>query len=199
MGTPVANSMYDNSVRDGTGDTVDGVDVDANTTTLAELLDGTSTTALNDDGGMQFTYTPYFLDLKNGRTKIFNNSGGALASGDLVYVSGYNSTQLQYEVTKAQSKTSASLYATLIVDEAIPDQSSGGAVSVRLLTGQNTNGLTVGRPVYLSSTAGGWTGTLPTAGYGVQVVGFVVVANASTGRVLLVPGNIIPWSIADQL
>lgn len=132
------------------------------------------------------------------QVRVYNNSGGALAAGDYLYISGYNSGQDLYEVTKAQAKIAAntSLYADLIADEAISNASAGNAILKRILTGQNTSGLTVGRPVWLSKTAAGWSGTPHTDGAGTQIVGKVLVENATTGRILQFVGPIIPWMYA---
>lgn len=49
MATPIATAQNDNSVRDNTGDTVDGIEVDANPLLIAQIMDGTSETMLNQD------------------------------------------------------------------------------------------------------------------------------------------------------
>jgi len=49
MATPVLNSLTDNSARDGTGDVIEGAEIDANPNTLARILDGTTETMLNQD------------------------------------------------------------------------------------------------------------------------------------------------------
>ena len=49
MATPVLSSLTDNSARDGTGDVIEGAEIDANPNTLARILDGTTETMLNQD------------------------------------------------------------------------------------------------------------------------------------------------------
>ena len=53
-----------------------------------------------------------------------------------------------------------------------------------MLTAQATTGATIGDPVYLSDTAGGWSLTPGTVG---RRIGTVIEVHATTGRVLLTP------------
>ena len=139
------------------------------------------------------------------KIKVFNDQGSALAADDLLYVSGYSSTNLVYAVKKAVATQSnaTTFYATLIADAAIADQATGNAVVVKPLTGLNTTGLTVGGRVWLSGTAGSYNTARTThadVDYAKQVVGFVVEVHATTGRIILtVPGAIVPWSIAQEV
>lgn len=48
----VANSLVDNSLKDDTGDDINGAEVDANPNTIASILDGDTATALNQSGAM---------------------------------------------------------------------------------------------------------------------------------------------------
>lgn len=54
MSTAVADSMVDNSSRDNTGDAIEGAEVDANTTTLAKILDGTTATDLGGAAAVDY-------------------------------------------------------------------------------------------------------------------------------------------------
>jgi hypothetical protein len=72
-----------------------------------------------------------------------------------------------------------------IADGTIPDAGYGEVVVWKVLTGVNTNGSTLGNPVYLSATAGGWTLSDPGSG---RRVGSVVAVDATDGAVLLAPG-----------
>ena len=56
----------------------------------------------------------------------------------------------------------------------------------RMVRDVNTGGATVGDPVFLSSTAGGWALSEPTSGDGL-VVGTVLVVSATVGVVILAP------------
>jgi hypothetical protein len=152
-------------------------------------------------GAKTFSTAPIVNDHTVGRIRVYNDSGGAIASGDALYVSGYDTTTGLYEVTKAvvtQANTTT-LYASLFADAAISNGAQGNACARRILTGQDTSGLTAGRPVWLSSTAGGWLGArsnFADTDFRAQIVGKVITVNASTGRIEQYAGPIIPYSLS---
>lgn len=112
---------------------------------------------------------------------IRNESGGALAAGDLVYLSSWSETNTRFLVSKADADV-AGARAAFIVPYALANNTNGfGFVTLRL-TGQNVGG-SVGDPVYLSTTAGGWTLTAPTAAGLRQIVGRVAVVSATVGEI----------------
>lgn len=114
---------------------------------------------------------------------IRNESGGALAAGDLVYQSGWSETNKAALVSKADADAGGK-HACFVMAGALANNTTGLAYKEYRLTGVNTNGATVGDPVYLDTTAGGWTLTAPTAsGAFQQVIGRVAVVNATTGEV----------------
>ena len=135
------------------------------------------------------------------QVRVWNDTGGALAAGEYLRVSGFNVAQSLLTVAKAQALNPAntSLYATLIADAAIDNGEAGNAILVRVLTGQNTAGLTASRPVWLSGTAGGWSGTPHTDGKGTQIVGTVIEVHGTTGRILQFAGQILPWAFAGEI
>ena len=180
--------------------TYNGANIDEGNcdTTSTDGVMGLST-AQTVTGQKTFSAIRITNSLSGLQVRVWNDTGSALAAGEYLYVSAYNSTQSLYTVAKAQAKTSASLYATLVCDAAIANGAAGNAILQRLLTAQNTDGLTVGRPVWLSGTAGGWTGTVHTDGKGTQIVGMVIEAHATTGRILQFPGSILPWAYAGEI
>jgi uncharacterized cupin superfamily protein len=117
------------------------------------------------------------------RAQVYNNSGASIAASDLVYVTGQRG--LVMEVTKADADVALADGATLwVARHEIPNGEYGEILPWRLVTGVNTAGSTAGQPVYLSSTAGGWS---LTPGATAIVVGTVSSVHASTGSVLLNP------------
>lgn len=117
------------------------------------------------------------------RGSVRNESGGTLAAGTLVYVSGWNETEAKPLISKADANV-AGARARYVLRADIANNANGYANITHRLTGLNTTGATVGDPVYLSETAGGWTLTAPTAGSSMrQVVGHVAVVHASAGIV----------------
>jgi hypothetical protein len=105
----------------------------------------------------------------------------AIAKGDLVYIDSWDETSKAWKVNKADANVS-SARAQYIAEEAISSGALGKVYRALRRNGLNTGGSTVGNPVYLSATAGGWTLTKPTAGRA-QIVGRVAVVNASTGEI----------------
>ena len=196
-------SLVDNSTRDDTDDDINGAEVDANPQYIADVVDGTVTSVgMNQVGHAFYATEPYGTDHKLGRVQVYNDSPATITDGSLLYVSGYDATEAVYEVTAAESKNPATgtIYATLIADEAISPSSTGIAAERKVMyQSEDTSGLTAGRPVYLSPTAGSWSGTLPDAEYGIQIVGWVVEVGVSGTIAFRVPGSIVPWQIADQI
>ena len=143
---------------------------------------------------------PYSTDMKLGG--VYVTAGEAITAGDLVYVDSWDSTNSRFSVKKAIATTAnaTTLYAQYVASAAIASAAAGAVYRMALLTTQVTTGLTAGRPVFLSTSGGLWTGTLPAAENRIQPVGFVVTVHASTGRVAIkLPQAPVPWSIADQI
>lgn len=134
-------------------------------------------------------------------TNLFNNTGGQITEGDLCYIPAYNSGAGLYEAAKAivTGVVGTTLYAWWIANETIADQGSGQFVKTKTLTGLDTSGGTVGRPVYLDTTAGGWTLSLPAMGNLIQIVGQIIEVHATTGRIQLHPQAPILSNYADQV
>jgi len=119
------------------------------------------------------------------RVKVYNGTGTEIAEGSLVYASGLQGTT-HLKVTLADDDAAVSKAGVLfIADGPIPDADYGECVVWKVLTSVNTNGSTLGNPVYLSAAAGGWTLSDPGSG---RRVGSVVAVDATAGAVLLAPG-----------
>ncbi len=112
--------------------------------------------------------------------KCYNSSGGTITAGSLVYISGWNETNTAYTITKADADAGGA-HAQYILESDLTNNTAGAMAKSTRLTGQNVGGA-VGDPVYLSTTAGGWTLTKPTASNAIaQVVGYVAVVDAAVG------------------
>jgi fibronectin-binding autotransporter adhesin len=140
------------------------------------------------DNGIRYTGIRTHDAIEAVRYKVRNNTGGSLAKGDLVYFTGTYSdgTDSYPTVAKAISTTAAAtnFFAQGVCTAAISDSADGTVAVFLELTNINTSSGTVGDPVYLNTSAGGWTRTRPTGGQYVQVVGTISVVHASTGRVI---------------
>ena len=118
--------------------------------------------------------------------RVINKTGSDIAVDKLVYISGFDLTSKLPTIALADADAAnkyADVYATLaaIKNGKQGDVFKGGLSSATL----NTNSVTtVGDPVYLSTTAGGFTATAPTATNSVQmVVGFTTVKSATVGQI----------------
>ena len=153
------------------------------------LLNTTGLDYLNvQSNGIRQTNVRAHAGAHGGRFKARNASGGNLAASDLVYITGTYSdgTDSYPSVDQADSHATASsnFFAVGLLEAAVSNGADGTVTARKTITAVDTSGSTVGDPVYLSSTAGGWTLTKPTSGEFVQVVGYVSVVHASTGVIM---------------
>lgn len=175
-------------------------------TTSGAPTDGTSGTGANEPGngkgsllidvatgdwykntntGASPSWTPMGAGGAGEVLEVRNESGGTLTEGTLVYLSGWSETHSRFLVVKADADAAGGA-AEYIVRAAILNNANGIAVKTHRLTAQATNGTTVGDPVYLHTTAGGYVAAAPTgADDQIQIVGRVAVVHASAGVVEL--------------
>jgi len=123
----------------------------------------------------------------NSRLKV--KAGEALTKGQLVYISGYDADSELIKVKKADADGADPAKAALfVVPEDIGNGETGYVVGMYEVDGVDTSSLSVGDPVYLSTTAGGWSGTAPASGgSSIQHVGVVTASDATNGKILFFP------------
>ncbi len=116
---------------------------------------------------------------------VYNETGGTLAAGSLVYFSGYDEATGKRNIVLADADGATGIrQADGVLRAALDTATEGQVFSDYRLTSQDTSGGAEGDPVYLSATAGGWTRTKPTGADDlVQVVGHIAVVHASAGVV----------------
>jgi len=121
---------------------------------------------------------------------VDNSTVGTLTAGTLVYISGYDASTSAPQITKADGD---SHFAEYVLSADIANAAAGVVYRGYTLGSQDTSGSSVGDPVYLSATAGGWTATALTGSAQVsQKVGVVVTSHASTGQVQFdLPGEVL--------
>lgn len=124
----------------------------------------------------------------NGRNigmKVINKTGSAIAADKLVAISGYDVTSKLPKIVLANAgaadlATDVFVTWNSISNAAVGNVFKGGTSAATL----NTNFGTVGDPVYLDTTAGGFTGTVPAdPGSRVQVVGYTMIKSATVGQI----------------
>ena len=110
---------------------------------------------------------------------------GAVSANDVVIASGYSGDRIKFR--QADAGVAGKQAGVMgVADHGAADGERLRVVSHKLVKDVDTDGGTVGYPVYLSETAGGWTKSAVTNG---QAVGTLLVAHATTGAVLLGPAH----------
>ncbi len=147
---------------------------------LLEIVDVSDTT--QSPAGSSKNVTPEQLATFAAGLAARNQGGGTLAVATLVYISGGTATLPL--LSKADANVAGAI-AAYVVDTEILNDANGRVGKTYLLAGINTSGAgAVGDPVYLDTTAGGYTFAAPTdANSRVQIVGRVTIKHASTGAI----------------
>lgn len=130
--------------------------------------------------------------------EVDNSSGGAFGKGDLVYITGYDTTTNRLNIALADADNGVAR-ATHVCQVAIANGGTGIVTPFGLVTGTtgnvfDTSSFTaVGQLLYLSPTAtttNTLTETAPAgAGQFVQAVGIVIVKSATVGEAYFFPGT----------
>ena len=102
------------------------------------------------------------------RTQVYNDTGSSIAAGSLVYMkdSATVGSETFPKIAKSITTTSMSTtyFAQAIVEADIADNTAGTVSLFSQVSSVNTSAGAVGDPVYLNTSAGGWTLTRPTGG-----------------------------------
>jgi hypothetical protein len=118
--------------------------------------------------------------------RIFNDTGGDLNKGEVVYINGSHNQNLA-NVALAKSDSSATMPAIGVVHETLSNGGEGLAITYGRASGVDTDGISVGQTVYVSNTtAGGVMGTKPynTLPHLIQNLG-VCVKEGSNGSIFV--------------
>lgn len=126
---------------------------------------------------------------------VYNGTGSTIANGQVVAVSGAQGQRPSVILADASSEsTSAPTFG--IATESIANGAEGFVCTFGLVRGLNTSEFTAGAPIYLSTTAGAFTATRPTAPDHTVFLGWVIKVNASSGEVFVNINN--GWEL-DEL
>lgn len=126
-------------------------------------------------------------DLQLGQENIalvYNGTGSTIAKGSVVAVNGAQGQRPRVVLADADSEP-LSQNTLGITTEAIANGAEGFVCTFGLVRGVNTAGLTAGLPIYLSSTAGAFTQTEPTAPVHTVMLGYAIFINASSGELFV--------------
>lgn len=116
--------------------------------------------------------------------QVRNDSGGTLTAGTVVYVSGYNVGLDVATVAPADADNAAAMPAVCIIDVTLSNNATGTCLESGTLRNVDTSSFSVGDVLYVSTTAGVWTATRPSATDAqVQKIGMVMRSHATLGIV----------------
>lgn len=146
--------------------------------------------ALKIDAVNKQLNTSYQLTGGSLNPKVAFVAAADIDEGELVYISGWNAT-LGLPVMNLADADAANpaKCAEFICDADVASGAVGYAVGEKLISGIDTSASSaVGAPVYLGTTAGGWSLSAPTDGGAcIQRVGVVTVDHATTGAIMFYP------------
>lgn len=119
---------------------------------------------------------------------VKNATGSSIAKGKVVYINGAQGQRPTIALSDADTEATSSKTLGLTA-QTIADGAEGFVTTFGVLRGVNTNGLTEGAALWLSSTAGEYTTSIPAEPAHMVFVGYVVKAHASAGEIFINPQN----------
>ena len=126
---------------------------------------------------------------------VYNNSASTITNGSVVAVNGAQGQRPA--VVLADADTEPLSAGTLgIATENIAAGAEGFVTTFGVIRGIDTSSFTAGNPIYLSSTAGQFTATRPSAPAHTVFLGWIIKVNASSGEVFVNISN--GWEL-DEL
>ena len=125
-----------------------------------------------------------FGSLELQQLTVYNGTGSTITKGSVVYINGAQGQKPSIaKANNSAESTSSKTFGFVTAD--IANGADGIVTTNGLLYNVNTGGLTEGGAIYLGSTAGTFTQTKPVAPNHLVSLGWVVKANASSGRILV--------------
>jgi hypothetical protein len=119
---------------------------------------------------------------------VKNLSGGALAAGTPLRITGTVGDTTTLQVVAASASSAETMPALFVLSEPLANNAEGHATLLGEITGLNTAGMTPGAPLFVPPGGGVLTTTRPAAN--AQQVATVGRAHATTGSV-----HVLPWPV----
>ena len=119
---------------------------------------------------------------------VKNVSGGALAAGTPLRITGTVGDTTTLQVVAASASSAGTMPALFVLSEPLANNAEGHATLLGEITGLNTAGMTPGAPLFVSPGGGVFTTTRPTSN--AQQVATVGRAHATTGSI-----HVLPWPV----
>ncbi len=125
----------------------------------------------------------------------YNGSGATITAGKVVAVAGAQGQRPSIVLADADTEPlSAATFG--ITTQSIANGAEGFVTTFGVVRGIDTSAISAGAPIYLSSTAGGFTSTRPSAPAHTVFLGWVIKSNASSGEIFVNISN--GWEL-DEL
>ena len=162
-GIKITNELYDGSNAAGSSG-----QVLSSTGTGTQWIDSSSSTAERIE------------------VTVKNVSGGSLSKGTVVHAAPTATPPSGnvIEVIKADANDAAKMPAIGVLNETIADEAEGAAVMFGAVSGIDTSSFTIGDELYVSTTAGAFTATKPTANDElIQKIAIVIKSHGSNGLI----------------
>ena len=119
---------------------------------------------------------------------VKNATGSSIAKGKVVYINGAQGQRPTIALSDADTEATSSK--TLgITAETIADGAEGFVTTFGILRGVNTNSFTAGQALWLSSTAGEVTATIPAEPAHLVFIGYAVKISSTAGEIFVNPQN----------
>ena len=115
---------------------------------------------------------------------VKNNTGSTISKGTVVYINGAQGQMPTVALADADTEATSSKTFGFAA-ESIANDAEGFVVTEGVLRGVNTSGFTEGGSIWLSSTAGQYTQTIPAEPAHSVFLGYAVKAHASAGEVIV--------------
>lgn len=119
---------------------------------------------------------------------VYNGTGSTIPKGSVVYISGAQGQNPSISLADADAELTSSK--TLgVTAKAISTGNTGPVAVFGVIVGIDTSAFTAGQALWLSSTAGGLTGTKPTQPAHLVFVGYCIKSHANAGSIFVNPQN----------
>lgn len=131
------------------------------------------------------------VELKLGQEEVVlvkNATGSSIPKGSVVYINGAAGQRPTIALSDADTEATSSKTLGLTA-ETIADTAEGFVTTFGVLRGVNTDGLSEGAMLWLSSTAGGYTTSIPAEPAHLVFIGYVVKASETAGEIFVNPQN----------
>ena len=139
------------------------------------------------DGTLELGLKGNNVKLSVGQEEValcYNGTGNTLYEGQVVYISGAQGQRPRVALASASSESSSSKTFG-VVTENISAGQEGFVCTFGIVRGLNTSSFTEGSPLWLSTTPGALTQTMPQAPNHAVFVGYSIKSNANSGQIFV--------------